>query len=399
MRPAALAGFVLAALPAPGFAQTLPYRAVVADPEVTLYAGPSDRFPDTGRLARGTELVVHEDAGNGWVAVQAPRSVSWVPIALVDFDPTRKAPQDVTTQAEVTLAPGKVGLSQPLAEVRRVTVPAGTILTVVGDKASFDGKSWYPVLPVPGDYRYVPKSAVHAAGPANTSFVVRDTAPPGLPAVTPPQPTGVLPAAAVGTEPVAKTVSNHPLWAQADAAEKDGRFEDAERLFFQLARLMNEPNGDHDLANLCYTRIHGIRERRRTGNAGIVAAPVSIPGPSRNLELPKEDRAKLLPPIGSPTKTAEPSLPPPAKEATPAADGAPRWSGVGMLTRSALRLDGRMTYALESSPGVVRLYVVGGPGVDLERYANRRVDLFGATLTRRDISKPYIVATDVNPNP
>jgi hypothetical protein len=400
MRPAALAGFVLAALPAPGFAQTLPYRAVVADPDVTLYAGPSDRFPDTGRLARGTEVVVHEDAGNGWVAVQAPRSVSWVPIAMVDFDPSRKAPQDVTTQAEVTLAPGKVGLAQPLAEVRRTTVPAGTILTVIGDKTTFDGKSWYPVLPVPGDYRYVPKSAVHAAGPANTSFVVRDTAPPGLPAVTP-QPSGVLPAAAIGTEPVAKAVSNHPLWAQADAAEKDGRFEDAERLFFQLARLMNEPNGDHDLANLCYTRIHGIRERRRGGNTGLTAPPVSIPGPNRNTELPKEDRATLLPPVGSGGKTATPSLPPPAKEASPppASDGAPRWSGVGMLTRSALRLDGRLTYALESAPGVVRAYVVGGVGVDLDRYVNRRVDVYGATLTRAGLSKPYIVATDVNPNP
>ncbi|QDU22095.1 SH3 domain-containing protein [Urbifossiella limnaea] len=397
MRRAALAGFVLAALPASAVAQTLPYRAVVADPEVTLYAGPSDRFPNTGRLARGTELVVHEDAGNGWVAVQAPRSVSWVPMALVDYDPSRKAPQDVTTQAEVTLAPGKVGLAQPLAEVRRVSVPAGTILTVIGDKAAFDGKSWYPVLPVPGDYRYVPKSAVHAAGPANTSFVVRDTAPPGLPAVTPPASSGVLPAAAVGTEPASKAGSNHPLWAQADAAEKDGRFEDAERLFFQLARLMNEPNGDHDLANLCYTRIHGIRERRRTGSTGVTAPAVSIPGPGRATDLPKEDRPTLLPPVGNTGKAPPPAVTPQPKDS--AADAAPRWSGVGMLTRSALALDGRRTYALESSPGVVRTYVVGGPGVDLDRYANRRVDVYGATLTRRDLSKPYIVATDVNPNP
>jgi hypothetical protein len=257
-------------------------------------------------------------------------------------------------------------------------------------------------MTVPGDYRYLPKSAVHPAGPANTSFVVRDTAPPGLPPVTPPQPGGVLPAAAVGIEPAGKAVSNHPLWAQADAAEKDGRFDDAERLFFQLARVMNEPGGDHDLANLCYTRIHAIRERKRTGNTGIAAPPASIPGPvARTVELPKEDRATLLPPLRTDSKTSAPAPAAPASKdlPPPAADGAARWSGVGMLTRSALALDGRRTYALESAPGVVRAYVVGGAGVDLERYANRRVDLYGTTHTRRDLSKPYILVTDVNPNP
>lgn len=396
MRPAALAGIVLAVLPAPGLAQTLPYRAVVADPEVTLRAGPSDRFPETGTLLKGVELVVHEDVGGGWVAVQAPRAISWVPITMVDFDPARKTPQDVMTAAEVTLAPGKVGLAQPFAEIRRVTVPAGTILTVVGEKASFDGRSWYPVMTVPGDYRYLPKTSVHAAGPANTSFVVRDTAPPGLPPVSPAPPSGVLPAAAA--EAPAKAASNHPLWAQADAAEKDGRFDDAERLFFQLARLMNEPNGDHDLANLCYTRIHAIRERKRGGNTGVIAPPASVP--NRGGELPKEDRATLLPPRSDGKAAAPaPATPVSRDPAPPAADGTPRWTGVGMLTRSALALDGRRTYALESAPGVVRMYVVGGAGVDLERYANRRVDLYGATLTRRDLSKPYLVATDVNPNP
>jgi hypothetical protein len=406
MRPAALAGFVLAVLPAPGLAQTFPYRAVVAEPEVTLRAGPSDRFPETGTLTRGTEVIVHENVENTWVAVQAPRSISWVPMQLIDFDPSKKIPQDVMTQADLTLAPGRVGLAQPLAEVRRVTVPAGTILTVIGEKAVFDGKSWYPVMTVSGDYRYVPKASLHAAGPANTSFVVRDTPPPGLPPVAPGNAAGVLPAAAVGgSEPAGKAVSNHPLYAQAEAAEKAGRFEEAEQLYFRLAAEMNKnPSGDHDLANLCYSRIHTIRERKRSGNVGV--APVaSIPGPARTGDLPpRDDRATLLPPLRN-GSTPDSSSPAPAVPTSrdplppPANDGATRWSGVGMLTRSALALDGRRTYALESAPGVVRVYVVGGAGVDLDRYANRRVDLYGTTHTRRDLSKPYLVVTDVNPNP
>lgn len=386
MRPAAVVGFVLAVLPAAAHAQSLPYRAVVADQEVAYRAGPSDRFPDTGRLARGTEVVVHEDAGNGWVAVQAPRAFSWVPMQLVDFDPTKRLPQEVTTQDEVVLAPGRAGQLQPLVEVRRVTVPAGTILTVIGEKVAIDGKSWYPVMAGPGDYRYLPKTSLQMSGPANTSFVVRDTPPAGLPPVA--QAGGVQPAAPARLEPAGKGVSNHPLWAQAEAAERDGRFDDAERTYFQLARAMNEPGGDHDLANLCYTRIHAIRERKQRGGPAINPPAASIPGPART------DRATLLPPVMNDSKQ-----PPPARDPLPQADGAARWSGVGMLTRSALKLDGRSTYALESSPGVVRAYVVGGAGVDLERYVNRRVDLYGATLTRRDLSKPYIVATDVNPNP
>ncbi|HEX4607559.1 MAG TPA: SH3 domain-containing protein [Urbifossiella sp.] len=407
MRCAALAGFVLAALPATGLAQSLPYRAVVSDPEITLRAGPSDKFPETGTLPKGTALVVHEDAGNGWVAVQAPRSVSWVPIQMVDFDPSKKTPQDVTTQDEVTLAPGKIGLAQPLAEVRRITVPAGTILTVVGEKAAFDGKSWYPVMTIAGDYRYLPKSAVSPAGPANTSFVVRDAAPPGLPPVGPPPPGGgVLPPAAAGAEAATKAASNHPLWAQAEAAEKDSRFDDAERLYFQLARQMNEPGGDHDLANLCYTRIHAIRERKRNVNAGALPPPASVPGPGRAADPPRPDRATLLPPLradgkaGPPAPTTTPAPAPTAGDPLPpAADGTARWSGVGTLTRSALALDGRRTYALESAPGIVRVYVVSGAGVDLERYANRRVNLYGTTHTRRDLSKPYLLVTDVDPNP
>ena len=30
---------------------------------------------------------------------------------------------------------------------------------------------------------------------------------------------------------------------------------------------MNEPGGDHDIANLCYTRIHTLREKKRSGAA------------------------------------------------------------------------------------------------------------------------------------
>ena len=69
---------------------------------------------------------------------------------------------------------------------------------------------------------------------------------------------------------------NHPLWTQAEAAEREGRYADAEKAYFDLAALMNGAGGDHDIANLCYTRIHALREKKR--NAGAATAVASGTG-------------------------------------------------------------------------------------------------------------------------
>ena len=65
------------------------------------------------------------------------------------------------------------------------------------------------------------------------------------------------------------------------------------------------------------------------------------------------------------------------------------------LIRTGYSLDGRATYALESSPRVVRFYVVEGQGVELKQYLNKKVDLFGTVTTRRDVSKPLMTVTAV----
>src|SRR4051794_23757508 len=155
MRPA-LAAVLVLVLPAFGLAQAGPYLAVVADPEVRLRAGPSDQFPDTGTVPKGTRVVVDHEETNGWLAVTAPAgAVSWVPMQFVEgAEKGRQLPYHVVVAAdgEVTLAAGKAGLPQPL-EIRRVKVPEGTILTVIGAEQVFDKKTWLPVAPPPGDFR------------------------------------------------------------------------------------------------------------------------------------------------------------------------------------------------------------------------------------------------------
>lgn len=381
MRRALFAGLILAALPAAAAAQNNRYLGTITDPEVLVRSGPSDKYPETGTLKQGAPVIVdHEEYG--WLAIEAPKgSVSWVPIAFVEFDASRPTPQNAVVSEDVTLASGRVGLAQPLAEVRKTKVPAGSIVKVIGQKTTFDNKQWYPVEPVYGDFRYVPKSAVKAGEPASTAFVVKDTPPPGVTPIgaTTPKPNSTEggPLGSGGAKPGV----NNPLWAQAEAAERDGRNEEAEKLYFQLARQMNEPGGDHDIANLCYTRIHALREKKRSS----VIPPMNIPGPSGSprTESPRNERPALLPP----TKN-EPT-------GTTTGNEKGSWTGVGRLVLSALVLDGRTTYALETAPGVTQLYVVAGPGVDLKQYKNRKVNVFGTTQTHPNVSKPYVIATEV----
>lgn len=379
MRPAVVAGIVLAVLPAAAPAQNGPRYATVTDAQATLKAGPSPNYPEAGTLPAGTRVVVdHEDQG-GWLAVVAPPgAVSWVPTALVTFDRNKPTPQLVTVEEPTALAAGRPGLGQPLAEVQRVRLPAGTVLTVIGPKVEFGGKGWYPVIPPDEDYRYLPKTAVQVGGSANTSFVVKETAPTGLTPIEARVPAGG--SADPFGAPARSGVPN-PLWAQAEEAERAGRYDDAEKLFFQVAK-----DADADLANRCFARIHTLREKSR-GGAGLVAGggrPSAEPvSPGRT--------ATLLPPVREDRRDERR----PESPGQPAAADRAGWSGVMTLMKSPLALDGRQTYALESSPGVVVGYAVPAPGLDLSGHIGRRIRVYGTTYTHRNTPKPYTVVTDV----
>jgi hypothetical protein len=383
MRRALVVALIAFASPGSVFGQAAPYYAVIADPEVKLYAGPSDKLPQTTLLKKGDTLIVYGEE-NGWLAVQDPpqviRSISWVRTQQINFNRDKPIPQVVEVgETGATLRAGEMGVAQPSA-IQKAKVPPSTILTVIGPGVNFADGTWYPVMPPAEDYRYVPKSAVRFEKPANMAFTVRDTTP-MPPAVSPAG--GTAPAASIpgAGNPPATTVGrtgpiNHPLWIKADAAERDGRLDDAERLYFSLAREMNEPGGDHDIANLCYTRIHALREKKR--GAGGSSTSNTRP-PSGNSSRPVTDRA-------------------PAPAAEPPAGGAHR-TGPGKLVRSQIGLDGLQTYRLEDNSGNASLYVVPAPGVALERYVGKRVDVSGVVHTRQGLSKPYIVATAIEVAP
>lgn len=377
-------------LPAAAPAQSGAYLAVVG-PETQLRAGPSSRYPEVGVLPPGTRVLVEHEEPGGWLAVQAPPgSLSWVPVQFLQFDKSKPLPQNAMAEGDITLAVGRVGLAQPVAdvEVKRVKVPAGTLLTVIGEKVLHDGRSWYPVTPPFGDYRYIPKAAAQPEQAANTSFSVRtnDRATPAGGTT----PGGAAPAGGiVAAIPAAKPVTDNPLWAQAEAAEREGRYDEAEKLYFQVASAVNEGGGDHDLANRCYSRIHGLREKKR----GTSPPPAASAPPVR-----RDERASMPPPTRE-TGT----LPPSAKEATRPAGGTTAtggkadWQKPAVLTRAAIAPGGKKTYALESSPGVVVMYVQAGDGIDAERYVKRRVAVYGTPASVPRLSRPLVVAQAIDP--
>lgn len=405
-----LTGLLSAAYASHALADSQPYRATVTDPEVTLRAGPGDKFPDTGVLRNGAEVVVEQEAENGWLAVRAYGSVSWIATQFIR-DPTEggPAPRNVFVhgEEEVTLAAGKVGLDQPL-DIRRVKLPKGTTLLVLGPKVTYNKRTWYMVQSPPGDLRYLPKTAVQFAKPAVNNFTVRinEGLTPVPPGASPSSPLPSAPATSAGgalpTKPgsditpvtagadTAKPAVNHPLWAQAEAAERENRLTDAVDLYFRLAAEMNRTNGDHDLANLCYTRMHAIREKQR-GIRGM-GAPASVPNV---LKPPVRDEISARPVTrderGVRAGTPEP-LPPAATEKEDRAE----WQ-TGTLRRSNLTPDGpnKQLYLLETPQGFVTMYVTAGPGVELNGYLNKRVNVLGRTTSRTGLSKPYLVATEV----
>ena len=352
MRTAVLPLALLALAAAPLSAQTTPFVAEVVTDSVTVRSGPSDQMPETGALFRGTKVVVDHEEPNGWLAVQPPTGqVSWVKavhLGPVDGQAADAVPRNAVVHAEpeAEVAAGRPGHGKPL-DVRRTRVPDGTIVLVIGRKVDADGVGWYPIQPPDGDLRYVPSSAVRfARGQPSQSFVVRSpkTEPPA--STTPPEPAGgfqpVTASLPNRPEPTSKPADrpNHPLWQQAEQAERAGEFSRAEGLYLKLAAEVNRAGGDAELANLCYTRVHAVRERQRYSDRD------ATPAAARRTDLPDGPSAE-------------------------------RWVGAGVLRRAGFKVDDRTTYALVGSRGEVRCYAVSGAGVDLERFAGSEVDLYG----------------------
>lgn len=356
-RPAhALAALVF--LTAPALAQPVQSLARVKVGSASVYSGPGEQMPRCGTVEQGHIVVVDHPEGGDWLAIQPPDrglSLSWISSANVELQGSAdKASITSVTNAlvrsdgVVKLAVGQVGLGKPL-NVQRTNIPEGTVVKVIGPKvrATADGDSvecfWYPIVPPRDDFRFVRRADVEMIGGAEKpGFVVKQAAHT--------EPAGELPVASVPgagagqPSPIfnAGDGTNNPLWRDAEKARDAGNFPLAEQLYKKVAEDATK-GGDTALANLCFSRIHALREQQRQRDRG--------------------DAPALKPlPLDQPAVVAKP----------PAAATV---GGSGELRIVDFRFEGKPVYALTDKRGV-SLYLVSDD-INLKPYNRRWVELSG----------------------
>lgn len=344
-------------------AQTQSTVAVVKVDSVIVRSGPSEKMAPCGKLDRDAEVIAHHSEGDWW-AIQPPvGSISWISQLNVELkrkpgEATDTFPCNAVVNAldsgEVNIAAGMAGERKPL-NVQRTKLPTGTLVQIIGAKAYLDGDDsktgWYPILPPRDDFRYVPRAALELAGRVEkTGYVVKGES--GVVPLTP----EVAPVAAVPNPTPLRTApesdgSGSQLWRDAESARANGDYAKAEELYMKLAGASNKA-GDVKLANLCYERLHAVREQAQAGK--------SVSG-------------------GSPRPNEDPKLPP----TVAVKPDSKTLLGEGILRTVKFEYVGKKVYALTDSKGNVRLYLIAD-GIELDRYVGKWVEIAGGVTYPRD---------------
>ncbi|HEY1376899.1 MAG TPA: hypothetical protein VGF55_08895 [Gemmataceae bacterium] len=312
--------------------------ATVRVPTAEVRGGRSEIFPITGYLRQGQSVHIEREEDGYYAVVPPPGSSSWIEDHALQF-PAGNGPRRGTTAvvliegAQVRLGSGQVPKPLPYETVR---LNRGTIVRISGDKAFAEGKEWWRIQPPPTEVRYVAKDAVAvqtstvvSSSPAGTS---------GPPQSLPNQPT-------------------HRLWVEAQQAERVGDYAKAETKYRELAGEMAQPGGDHDLAIRCYNRIEQL------SRAQTATWPARQPAPGMLV-------------------SGRPAAVTPA----PAAASGTVSSGPGWLRRTGIVIDGKRAFVLEDDRSQPRYYLLAQPGLNLEPYVNRPVEVFGPLVQRPDLA-------------
>jgi len=375
-------------VPAAALAQSGKYSAPVILDNIQLRAGASWQFPQTGKLKKGEQVIVHHEDGL-WVAITPPPgTVSWVNHRFLgEFDPNVGGKQNALIMAdnvEVRLGQEQPG---PLA-VTQVKLPRGTWVEVVGPKFQDGMTTWYPITPPEGEFRWLPKESLGAPSAIAPppvfvkSGVTPPAAPPGSDLAT-----GTLTSAA----PKAATAIQNPIWDKAEQAERAGDYASAEKFYTMVyQQLQQQRNSDPEQLIVCYNRITRCQDRLKQ-NGAPNRSSLPLPLATSN---PGNKPSSLLPPTGISASGASGT----AWPATSTIPNSQQTSGPGNLRRTVFEIDGKQAYALENPPGQVIFYVTAAPGQNLDPYVNRRVELFGAVIPRGDVrGAQYMVVTQINP--
>jgi hypothetical protein len=316
--------------------------------EVEVRSGPSmdPKFYPTSKLHQGdvVKVVKNRPAQNGWIAIKPPRgSFSWINAVLVQVD-------DHTGVVRAEDSPVLIGsaLTNSPPSVRTTPLPRGATVVIL-DKplVASDGSRWLPIEPHITEVRYIPASALEG-GPVH-AVASKPAGPVNAPASAGPE-----------SDPAGDI--KDPRFLQAQQAEREGRYADAEKLYQQLADQTTDPN----VKLVCLNRLSHLR-------------PTA--GPQANLT------GQIIPTPANQGATGA---------VNPAAAG--QWSGPGWFRKAGFNLDGKQVYAFQDYRGQHLFYLMAEAGVSLDQYVNRNVNVYGKVGYRGDtVRANFMTVSHIQP--
>jgi hypothetical protein len=316
-------------------AQTPPYDGTIQQRIVEVRGGQSTIYPITNRLSAGAKVRVKREE-SGWLGIAPPTdSSSWVMERFLDQQPVVGRATICTIVGDdsvpIPVLLGARDQAAPLAH-QVATLKRGTMVVVLGERATSDALGdrtiWWRIQPTANEVRWVPKESLQST------------------AAFAPVPPPVM-ARSYG-QPVPQ------LWTMAEDAERTGNSSLAAVYYRQLAAQQSLPGGDYNLAAQATARADALSRR----NATTTSRP----------------------------SYSAPNAPVTGDTNGPWTNGVMYTSGPGYLRRVAFLIDNQTTYALEDARGYPRLYVVPQPGLNLEPFINRHVELFGTMANRPEMT-------------
>jgi hypothetical protein len=248
------------------------------------------------------------------------------------------------------------------------------------------------VAPHPQEVRYIPGQAIQANAVA--APVQATAAAPPPPAKAPGSDTWSTPA----PSPVPSAPDNQ-LWTQADKAQQEGRREEAERLYSQLANQTSDAN----LRIWALNRIEYLRKNAAalvpTGTQAVSAlnSPPGSTNPSGAVAAYPYGQTVSPPPLAQGRVTSQYAYDREKSANSVSPNPGPKsveqWTDVGELRKSYLQVDGSKVYALEMNNGQRFLYITAYPGLNLDQYVNRKILVFGPILYSGSLRNYYMSAT------
>jgi hypothetical protein len=386
----------------------------------------------TQKLARGDIVQVVRKTNDGWLEIVPPKgSYSWVNTRQL----RRAAADQRVWLVSADDGPVSVLVGSPFKsgkpDVVGATLKRGTQVVAVGEpRPSEDGDGvWLPIIPPPGEYRYVREKDVVVLPPSPGSAATTTVAQPGSAFADPT--TGRQPTAGSASQALpppsndvhvggtAAAADGDALQAQAEQLERSGDRTGAARLYDQLGTKYF--NSNHDRAMQYYNRAAWLRQgqpaapssraeadalyqqaqqnERASNWAGAIRAYEQLVEVFRysNPPLAKQyyDRAMWL----RSRRLSAPTAKAPAVPQSGVVQAGGVVSGLtgqtGRLMRSRTWIDGRATYVVESPQAQILAYVLPQPGVDLERYVNQNVEVIGQVVPNADVRGPVLTVTKV----